>query len=94
MPRKPVGVVAVLHGSANNSLTWMWLNGNRKDVVAKVDAGGFFFRDPDVPGAAEIAAALPRLWTYRVAGVNLSGHATHRLVPPRMEHIEPLPQTD
>lgn len=84
--------VAILHGSADNSLRWVWLSKKSGTItIARVDRGGFFFSDFGAPGSQDIAAALPRIWSYQLAGVNLSGHATHHLAPPSMQSIEPLP---
>lgn len=85
--------VAVLHGSQDNSLRWMWLSkANGTVCVARLDRDGFFVRDHNgAPGLKEIAEQLPRLWTYHLAQVDLSGHATHHLAPPQMQSIERLP---
>lgn len=86
--------MAVLHGSQDNSLRWMWLSkANGTVCVARLDKGGFFVRDAPAgaPGLREIAEHLPRLWSYHLADVDLSGHATHRLAPPSMQSIERLP---
>lgn len=85
--------VAVLHGSADNSLRWIWLSPKHgRETVALLDRRGFWIRDHfGAPGISEIAEHLPRLWSYRLADVDLSGHATHRLTPPQMQDIEPLP---
>ncbi|UOD80320.1 hypothetical protein [Paenarthrobacter ureafaciens] len=87
--------VAILHGSADNSLRWVWLSKKSGTItIARVDHTGFFFREFGAPGAADIAASLPRLWTYQLAGVSLAGHATHFLAPPSMQSIEPIPAAD
>lgn len=84
--------VAVLHGTADNSLRWVWLSPKLgSTVIARVDHSGFFLSGHGAPGTAEIAASLPRLWSYQLAGVDLSGHATHRLRAPHMQVIEPIP---
>ena len=84
--------VAILHGSADNSLRWVWLSKKSGSMtIARVDRTGFFFREYGAPGGPDIAASLPRLWSYQLAGVNLSGHATHHLAPPSMQSIEPMP---
>ena len=84
--------VAILHGSADNSLRWMWLSKKHGTVcLARVDKTGFFLRPNDAPGAAEIAHQLPRLWSYQLAGVNLAGHATHMLQAPQLQVIVPIP---
>lgn len=86
--------VVVLHGSVDNSLRWMWLSKKHGTVViARVSASGFYMREPEAPGVAEISAQLPRLWSYHSAGVNLAGHATHHLAPPHMQAIVPIPVT-
>lgn len=85
--------VAVLHGSVDNSLRWIWLSPKHgRETVALMDRRGFWIRDHHgAPGIAKIAESLPRLWSYHLADVDLSGHATHRLQPPRMQEIELLP---
>ena len=85
--------VAILHGSRDNSLRWMWLSkANGTVCVGRLDRSGFFIRDFDgAPGVREIAQQMSRLWTYQLADVDLSGHATHHLAPPSMQSIEPLP---
>jgi hypothetical protein len=84
--------VAILHGSVDNSLRWVWLSKKRGTVVvARVSDSGFWMREPEAPGVTEISAQLPRLWTYHCAGVNLAGHATHQLQAPQMQSIVPIP---
>ena len=84
--------VAILHGSVDNSLRWMWLSRKHgTTVLARVSKEGFFLRPEEAPGLAEIAANLPRLWSYHVAGVNLSSHATHQLEAPQMQNIVRIP---
>jgi len=84
--------VAILHGSVDNSLRWMWLSRKHgTTVLARVSKEGFFLRPEEAPGLAEIAANLPRLWSYHCAGVSLAGHATHQLEAPQMQSIVPIP---
>lgn len=84
--------VAILHGSVDNSLRWMWLSKKHgTTVLARVSKEGFFLRPEEAPGLAEIAANLPRLWSYHCAGVSLAGHATHMLKAPLMQSIVPIP---
>lgn len=85
--------VAVLHGSQDNSLRWVWLSrANGSVCIARVDRAGFFMRDHGgAPGLKEIGEQLPRLWSYQQADVDLAGHATHHLAPPHMQSIERLP---
>lgn len=86
--------VAVLHGANDNSLRWLWLSKKHGTVViARVSDSGFYMREPEAPGVAEIAANLPRLWSYHTAGVSLAGHATHMLEAPQMQSIVPIPVT-
>jgi len=85
--------VAILHGSADNSLRWMWLSkANGTVCIARLDRDGFFLREHGgAPGVREIAEHLPRLWSHHLADIDLSGHATHRLAPPQLQSIERLP---
>ena len=87
--------VAVLHGSADNSLRWVWLSKKSGTIaIARVDHTGFFLREFGAPGVQDIAQQLPRLWSYQLAGVNLAGYATHYLAPPSMQSIEPIPAAE
>lgn len=84
--------VAILHGAVDNSLRWLWLSKKHGTVViARVSDSGFYMREPEAPGVAEIAANLPRLWSYHTAGVSLAGHATHQLESPQMQNIVRIP---
>lgn len=84
--------VAILHGTVDNSLRWMWLSKKHGTVcLARVSKEGFFLHPAEAPGLVEIAANLPRLWTFHCAGVSLAGHATHELEKPQMQRIVPLP---
>ena len=85
--------VAILHGSQDNSLRWMWLSkANGTVCVARLDRSGFFIRDHDgAQGLREIAEQMARVWNYQLADVHLSGHATHHLAPPQLQSIELLP---
>lgn len=86
--------VAILHGSVDNSLRWMWLSPKLGTVcLARVDRTGFFLTDHGAPGLHDIGAQLPRLWSYQISGVDLSGHATHMLEAPQMQNIVPIPGT-
>lgn len=84
--------VAILHGNVDNSLRWVWLSKKHgSTVIARVSKEGFFLRPWEAPRLPEIAAHLPRLWSYHCAGVSLAGHATHQLQAPQMQSIVPLP---
>ncbi|MFJ4284037.1 hypothetical protein ACIPY0_00160 [Paenarthrobacter nicotinovorans] len=84
--------VAILHGTNDNSLHWVWLSKRHgTDSIARVDSTGFYVRQPEAPGVAEIAEHLPKLWASHRAGVNLASHATHHLAPPTLQSIEPIP---
>lgn len=90
------GTVAVLHGTADNSLHWVWLSSKHgRESIALVDSRGFWVRDLcGAPGVDAIAGLLARLWSDQRAGVDLSGHATHRLVPPQLQEIVPIQTVD
>ena len=48
--------VAILHGSADNSLRWVWLSKKSGSMtIARVDRTGFFFREYGAPGGPDIA---------------------------------------
>lgn len=84
--------VAILHGSVDNSLRWMWLSKKHgTTVLAKLDRTGYWFRASEAVGALEIGTQLPRLYSYYLAGVSLAGHATHMLEAPLMQTIVPIP---
>lgn len=90
------GTVAVLWGSVERSLTWVHLDRkNGTVVVAKATRSGFMVRElSPVPDLVHIARKAELAWRLLRDGRDLPAWATHRLKPPTMQIIEPLPDGD
>lgn len=88
------GTVAVLWGSVERSLTWLHLNPKQGAVVvAKATPDGFMVRELWPLDTMDVVAAEAYdAWANLRDGVDLGFRATHRLAPPHMTTIEPLPQ--
>jgi hypothetical protein len=87
------GTVAVLWGSATKELNWVHLDPKHgRQSVARASAGGFWVREiHPVPNIAGIAGQALWAWAQIKAGQDLADQATHRLAPPSMQVIEPIP---
>lgn len=90
------GTVAVLWGSVERSLTWVYLDPkNGTVVVAKATANGFMVRELwPVPDMLTIAGQAHLAWTLIRDGEDMKQWAAHRIKPPTMQIIEPLPEGD
>lgn len=87
------GTIAVLWGSATKEMSWVHISAKHgRTSVARAHAGGFWVREYfPVPNIAGIAGQAFWAWEQIKAGVDLADQATHRLAPPNMQAIEPIP---
>ena len=88
------GSVAILWGSATRELNWILLSPKQGRVsLARAHDGGFWVRDePGAPRIDAVAAEAYSAWSQLRMGEDLANWATHRLAPPQMQIIEPLPE--
>jgi hypothetical protein len=86
------GSVAILWGSATRELNWVHLSPKHgRTSVARAHAGGFWVREiHEVPPIEAIADEAYEAWTQIRRGEDLSDWATHMLIPPAMQDIEPV----
>jgi len=87
------GSVAVLWGSAAKEVNWIHLSPkNGRVSIARAHADGFWVRDiPGVDGIERISREARDAWMRLRDGEDLPGMATHRLAPPQMQIVEPIP---
>lgn len=90
------GTVAILWGSVERSLTWVHLDPKHGTVVVAMATGaGFMVRELwPLESMDVMAAEAYDAWANLRDGVDLAFRATHRLAPPHMQTIEPLPVGD
>lgn len=88
--------VKVLWGHATRTMSWMIETPTRgREVIATASPTHFSVRDLDgLPLIEDIARDVMDVWMeIRIQG-DPSTYATHRLKPPHMRDIEPLPAKD
>lgn len=92
----PNGTIAVLWGSATKELTWIHITTKHgRETIARAHAGGFWVRQFNhVPDIIDVAARAHNAWIMLRDGRDLPGWATHRLAPPLMRDIEPIPKEE